>query len=154
MPSRVKLQPGKHLAIVRKARLVWTPFEPMQMAEVGLTAVESILKRLDVAQDVWDRPAPPLSPMYARIKTRGIFATFRKPIRDWRRTGHTWSSLKVLRANNNRVVIGFVSDLAKQRVAWNQARHWQWGLSNKNYVRVIDKMVTYLPGRTQIKLVE
>jgi hypothetical protein len=121
---------------ISRARFVVSPFTSEQMVEIGQVAVDSILHRLERGQNVSDQPATPLKERYQKYKAR------RSPpaIRNWRLTGRTLRALRVLRANENRAVIGFRDPEAGRRAAINNRRERQFGLSPANWRDVIERV--------------
>ncbi len=139
----------------RSARFELTEYSPDRMRAIGERVNESIVGRIRRAEDVWDRPAPPLKRRmrsnskqvgkdrlyqiqpyrtrlgYAEYKEKGKFSggVPKKPVRDWDRTGFTLQSLKVLSARENQVTIGPDNPTAAARVRFNNARWRQWGVS-------------------------
>jgi hypothetical protein len=113
---------------ISKARFVYSPYTGQQMASFGQSLVDSIKARLAMAQDTQDQPAPPLKDRYRKSKQR----RYGRGDRDWNWTGRTMRGLRVIRANQNRAVIGFYDPIASQRAFFNQRRHRQWGVSLVN----------------------
>jgi hypothetical protein len=123
---------------VSKARFVVSPFTAQQMVELGQVAVDSIKARLERAENIYDQPAKPLSEGkrgtgYRRYKSRKAPPA----IRSWKLTGRTLRGMNVLRANENRAVIGFSDPVAAMRAAINQKRERQFGLSPANWKDIL-----------------
>jgi len=86
------------------------------------------------------KPAKPGRRGYPEYKSaRGL-----RPIRDWTWSGHTLRCLKVLTANENRSVIGFLDEAmpgrkqtASQIAFYNNQRERQWGVSARDRAAVI-----------------
>jgi hypothetical protein len=123
---------------ISRARLVYSPFSSEQMAQLGEIVARSIRERIERGENVEDAQAKPLKPGrtvnghqlrgYPDYKTaRGL-----QPIRDWTWTGRTLRSLKVLSANENRVVIGFADRIADLRAHLNNRREKAFGISPKD----------------------
>lgn len=123
---------------ITRARFVVSPFSAEQMVEIGQSCVDSIKARLERAENVYDLPAAPLK---ERKPGRGYktYKARRTPpaIRNWRFTGRTLRGMRVLRANENRVVIGFSDPVAAMRAAINNRRERQFGLSPANWKDII-----------------
>lgn len=122
---------GKFQPKITSARFVVSPFSPQQMQELGDVFVASQDARLGAGLNVYDLPAMPLKRRangkagYPEGKVRkGL-----KAIRDWFYTGRTRRSIKVLSANENQVVIGATDAVVDQRIAFNNARERQFGMS-------------------------
>jgi hypothetical protein len=129
----------RFITVVRKARFVYSPFTGQEMADFGQLLADSIRGRIQSGRNVYDQPAAPLKPGrgghpgYPDMKAaRGL-----QPIRDWTWSGHTLRCLKVLSANENRAVIGFLdkampgrSQTASQIAFWNNQIEHMWGVSN------------------------
>jgi len=123
---------------VSRARFVVSPFTAQQMVEIGQVAVDSIKARLARAENIYDQPAKLLSEGrrgtgYRRYKSRNAPPA----MRNWRRTGRTLCGMNVLRANENRAVIGFSDPVAAMRAAVNQRRERQFGLSPANWKDIL-----------------
>jgi len=97
---------------VRHARFVYSPYTSDEMLGFGQLLADTIRARIQSGQNIYDQAAAPLKP--GRPGRRGYpdFKAARglKPIRDWTWTGHTLRCLKVLTANENRAVIGFLDE--------------------------------------------
>ena len=123
---------------ISKARFVVSPFTPQQMVEIGQVCADSIKARLERAENVYDQPAKPLSEGrrgtgYKRYKSRKAPPA----IRNWNLTGRTLRGMRVLRANENRAVIGFSDPVAAMRAAINNRRERQFGVSPANWKDII-----------------
>jgi hypothetical protein len=119
---------------ISKARFVVSPFTAQQMVELGQVAVDSIKSRLERAENVYDQPAKPLSEGRRGTGYRRYKSGKAPPaIRNWKLTGRTLRGMNVLRANENRAVIGFSDPVAAMRAAINQKRERQFGLSPANW---------------------
>lgn len=132
---------------ITRARFVVSPFTAQQMVEIGNACVDSIKARLERAENVYDQPAPPLSMRYRenwrahKLVSFGADRGYRAykarkappAIRNWKLTGRTLRGMRVLRANENRVVIGFSDPVAGMRAAINNRRERQFGVSPANW---------------------
>ena len=130
---------------ITRARFVVSPFSSEQMAALGQTGVDSIQARLERGQNVSDQPAAPLAKRYQAYKAR------RSPpaIRNWRLSGRTLGALRVLRANENRAVIGFSDPEAGRRAAINNRRERQFGLSPANWRDVLEAVRRFRFARAE-----
>ena len=112
-------------AKITRARFVLGPFTSEQMQSIGQVAADAIKARILSGVNVQDQPSKALKPNYEKLKTkRG-----RAPIRDWYFRGLTLGSLKVKTADENRVVVGFVSPQADRIAHINNLREKAFGVS-------------------------
>lgn len=112
---------------IRKARFEYTGYSPEQMVTAATALRDSIERRILMGLDLGDAPAPPLKPSYLKYKQRRG-----NPIRDWKLTGRTLRSMKVLSAQVNKAIIGFTDDVANRRAYFNNLRWRQFGVSPKD----------------------
>lgn len=134
---------------IRKARFVVGPFTPQVMLAIGGAVNADIGRRLDAGLDVDDRMAPPLKATVASANnSKGVQIVQRvfqdrgykgrklrkglSPIRDWKFTGRTRRSMRVLSAGANTAVLGFSDAEAAKRAAINNRRWRQYGMSPAN----------------------
>lgn len=110
------------------ARFVVGPFSADTMSTLGGVLKGSIYGRIARGQTVNDAPAKPLSSKYAKTKT----SKGRAGIRDWMFQLQTLNHMNVLRANENRAVIGFDHPLAALHARWQNLRERQFGVSPKD----------------------
>ena len=140
--------------VVRRARFAYSPFTAQEMQGFAQLLADTIRARIVSGQNIYDQAATPLKP--AKTGRRGYpdykSARGLQPIRDWTWTGHTMRCLKVLTANENRAVIGFLdeampgrSQTASQIAFWNNQRERQWGVSPADRDRVIPLILNYRP---------
>ncbi len=119
---------------ITRARFVVSPFTAEQMVEIGQLCVDSIKARLARAENVYDQPAAPLK---ERRPGRGYksYKSRKAPpaVRNWKLTGRTLRAMRVLRAKENRAVIGFSDPVAAMRAAINNRRERQFGVSPANW---------------------
>ena len=132
--------------VIRKARFVYSPYTGQEMQGFAQVLADSIRKRIQSGQNIYDQAAAPLKPGrnghrgYPDYKTaRGL-----QPVRDWTWSGHTLRCLKVLTANENRAAIGFLDErlpgrnmTASQIAFYNNLRERQWGVSDRDRQAVI-----------------
>lgn len=88
---------------------------------------------MDRALDVFDQPAPPLKPGYAKLKGRRFGST----VRDLKATGRMRRSMKVLSAAVNKVTLGFTDAVTNMRAAINNRRVRQYGVSPTDQAVVV-----------------
>jgi hypothetical protein len=140
--------------VVRRARFAYSPFTAQEMQGFAQLLADTIRARIQSGQNIYDQAAAPLKP--AKTGRRGYpdykAARGLQPIRDWTWTGHTMRCLKVLTANENRAVIGFLdeampgrSQTASQIAFWNNQRERQWGVSPADRQKVIPLIYNYRP---------
>lgn len=98
------------------------------MLSFGESLNTSIRDRITAGFTVDDSAAPPLKPGYAKFKARRGGSN----IRDWRLTGRTMRSMRVLKANERRAEIGFTDSETNKRAAINNRRSRQFGVSPKD----------------------
>lgn len=101
------------------------------MANIGNTLLKSIKERIKKGIDANDAPAKPLKGAkrnyipYDRQKTqKGL-----QPIRDWTYSGHLLRAMKVVSANENRFVIGFIDDRSDKIAHLNNHGTRMFGIS-------------------------
>lgn len=121
---------------IRRARFAVPGYSPEQMITLGNAVVESMKTRFASALDVYDQAAPPLKPSYAKWKAK----RYPPAIRNLMRTGRTLRGLRVLSGAPNRAVIGFSDTVAGMRMAFNQRRSRQWGVSPRNQQEMIEAL--------------
>ena len=112
---------------IKRARFEVSGYSPTRMIQIAGELTKSIGERIMAARNVYDAPALPLRPGYAKWKAR------KRPniptLRNWMSTTLTMHSLKVLEATDNRAVIGFIGAEANKRAAINNWRERQFGVS-------------------------
>jgi len=140
--------------VIRRARFVYSPFTAQEMQGFGQLLADTIRARIQAGQNIYDQAAAPLKPGkpgrrgYPDYKSaRGL-----QPIRDWTWSGFTLRCLKVLTANENQAVIGFLNEtmpgrsLTANQIAWLQnRREAQWGVSPRDRATVMNAMQSYRP---------
>lgn len=118
---------------IKRARFTVPGYSPDQMVMLGNALRDSIEQRILRAEDVYDGAAQPLS---SKGKRGGYAAWKSKKAppaeRNWRYTGRTLRSMKVLSVATNRAVIGFTDAEANKRAAINNRRWRQFGVSPRN----------------------
>jgi hypothetical protein len=144
--------------VIRRARFVYSPYTAEEMQGFAQVLADAIRARIQSGQNIYDQPAAPLKPGkpgrrgYPDYKAaRGLRA-----IRDWTWTGHTLRCLKVLTANENRAVIGFLNEAmpgrkqtASEIAFYNNLRERQWGVSARDRAAVI---AAILSGRRVVRV--
>jgi len=140
--------------VIRRARFVYSPYTADEMQGFAQLLADTIRTRIQAGQNIYDQAAAPLKPGkpgrpgYPDYKARrGL-----QPIRDWTWSGHTLRCLKVLTANENRAVIGFLDDAmpgrsvtASQIAFYNNQRERQWGVSTRDRDVLTKIMLSYRP---------
>ena len=111
---------------ITQARFISFGWTGEQMTQAGNGLIQNaLIPRVRRGLTVYDAPAPPLKPKYARQKLRrGL-----EPIRNWMFTGRTLRSMKVLTAKTNQAVIGFTDPVTNLRAFINNRRARQFGVS-------------------------
>ena len=129
---------GNFKTKISKARFVVSGLTSQQMVEIGAVCVDSIKERLSHGQNVSDTSAKPLS---AGSRGRGYrtYKARRSPpaVRNWRFTGRTLRAMRVLRADENKAVIGFSDPIAAMRAAINNRRERQFGISPASWRNIL-----------------
>ena len=144
----------KFQTVIRRARFVYSPYTADEMQGFAQVLADAIRARIQSGQNIYDQPAAPLKP--AKPGRRGYpdykSARGHQPIRDWTWTGHTLRCLKVLTANENRAVIGFLDEAmpgrkqtASQIAFYNNRRERQWGVSPRDREALMKVMLGYKP---------
>ena len=140
--------------VIRRARFVYSPYTADEMQGFAQLLADTIRTRIQAGQNIYDQAAAPLKPGkpgrpgYPDYKARrGL-----QPIRDWTWSGHTLRCLKVLTANENRAVIGFLDEVmpgrsvtASQIAFYNNQRERQWGVSPRDRDVLTKIMLSYRP---------
>jgi hypothetical protein len=101
------------------------------MVKIGTDLAESIKARIHRGENVNDAPMKPLKGAhsnyvpYARQKIqKGL-----QGIRDWTYSGNTLRALKVVKANENAVTIGFSNPVQDKIAHFNNIREKAFGIS-------------------------
>jgi len=140
--------------VVRRARFAYSPFTAQEMQGFAQLLADTIRARIQSGQNIYDQPAAPLKPGLPGRRGYPDYKSARglQPIRDWTWSGHTMRCLKVLTANQNRAVIGFLDEAmpgrtqtASQIAFWNNLRERMWGFSPNDRARVIPLICNYRP---------
>lgn len=136
--------------VIRRARFVYSPYTAYEMQGFAQVLADSIRARIQSGQNIYDQAAAPLKPGQPRCRGYPDYKSARglKPIRDWTWSGHTLRCLKVLTANENRAVIGFLDEAltgrrqtASQIAFYNNQRARQWGVSPRDRQAVLAAML-------------
>jgi len=118
--------------IRRQARFVYTPLGPSALTAIGQSAADTIRTRISAGVNANDGAAKPLTPAYAKLKTkRGA-----KPIRDWKLTGGTLATLGVLGTAPNSVRVGFSDDRAALVAFFENKVEKMFGVSPRDHVAI------------------
>lgn len=148
---------GRYQTKIIKARFVHSPFTASQMAAFGQSLLDDIWDRISQAQNVYDAPALPLRPGYARFKKR----RYGTDLRNLQATGQTRRATKVLTASQNEAVLGplpGVHGVGKRKgilltygqiLMVNNRRERQWGVSPKNRDKIVSEIMAGRPMRAQ-----
>lgn len=122
--------------IKRRVRIDVVGVQPDAIIRIGNALTGSIIERLLRAEDVHDAPAPPLKARIVNGKDTGYAGRKARKappaIRNWRFTGRTHRSMKVLRAEINKGVIGFTDAVTNRRAYLNNRRWRQFGVSPRD----------------------
>jgi len=144
--------------IIRRARFIYSPYAAAEMQSFAQELADSIRARIRSGQNIYDQPAAPLKPGKAGRRGYPEYKSARglQPIRDWTWSGHTLRCLKVLTANENRAVIGFLDEampgrrqIASQIAFYNNQRERQWGVSPRDRQAVL---AAILAGRRVVSV--
>jgi hypothetical protein len=114
-------------------------FTSEQMQEIGTFAVQVIKERVAGQKDVFDAPAKPLQPKYAKRKAaKGL-----QPVRDLRFTGNMLGSVQVDNENVDatHVTVRVKGSTPFRKGIFNQNIDPWFGLSNNDDHRVLDEKV-------------
>ena len=140
--------------ILRRARFVYSPYTAGEMQGFAQVLADMIRARIQSGQNIYDQPAAPLKPGKAGRRGYPDYKSARglQPIRDWTWSGHTLRCLKVLTANENRAVIGFLDEAmpgrkqtASQIAFYNNQRERQWGVSPRDHDALMTIMLNSRP---------
>src|SRR5271154_1651090 len=139
-----------YLPKITKARFVYSPFSAEQMSALGDVMCQTIKIRIKAARNGEDQAAKPLIPGRGRNVGRGYPERKIKrgllPIRDWTFTGRTLGFLKVLRADENRVVIGFADEKADFIAHLNNLKERAFTTSPKDHETLAAALTALLHG--------
>ena len=140
--------------VIRRARFVYSPYTASEMQGFGQLLADTIRARIQAGQNIYDQAAAPLKPGKPGSRGYPDYKTARglQPIRDWTWSGFTMRCLKVLTANENQAVVGFLNEsrpgrwqTASHIAAFNNARERQWGVSPHDRAAVMSAMQNYRP---------
>lgn len=116
---------------ISRARFVYSPFSAAQMVDIGNVMAETIITRIKSGVNAADNQSKALKP--GRNGKKGYpdykMSRGRAPIRDWFFRGLTLGSLKVVRASENSVTIGFVNPQADLIATINNRRELAFAVS-------------------------
>lgn len=112
-------------------------FTAAQMQQIGQGAIVEMRDRIARAVDVFDKPAPPLQPRYAKQKIRAG----KQPVRDILLTGNTLGSVQVIEADQTHVKVGIRGATPYRKALFNQNIDPWFGLSNQDDERVLNEVV-------------
>lgn len=158
---------------IRKARFHVEGYTPEQMASVATVLRDSIEQRILRAMDVNDAAAPPLKQPIRNVTSRRNVVTVNgqrliqlpgkeyrgypyykqkrggNPVRDWKLSGRTLRSMRVLTAAANRAVIGFTDAEANKRAYINNRRWRQFGMSPRDRAAMMAAFAGLRPVKTK-----
>ncbi len=103
------------------------------MIGIGESFIDSMFARWDRAENVYDVPAKPLKKGYAIQKSK----LRRGNRRNLKLTGDMRAHVKVLSANQNRVVIGPTDSAMAERIRFNNMKDRQYGVSPKDKEAIV-----------------
>jgi hypothetical protein len=144
--------------VLKHARFVYSPYAATEMQGFAQVLADSIRARIQSGQNIYDQAAAPLKPGLPGRRGYPDYKAMRglNPIRDWTWSGHTLRCLKVLTANENRAVIGFLDEAmsgrrqtASQIAFYNNQRERQWGVSPRDRQAVL---AAILAGRRVVSV--
>jgi len=147
--------------VIRRARFVYSPYTAQEMQGFAQVLADSIRARIHSGQDIYDQPAAPLKPGLPGRRGYPDYKAARglQPIRDWTWSGHTLCCLKVLTANENRAVVGFLDEAlpgrrqtVSQIAFWNNQRERQWGVSPRDRATVVAVIANCHPRVALVKV--
>src|SRR5271165_2018513 len=131
--------------VIKRARFVYSGYTATEMQGFGQVLADSIRKRIQSGQNIYDQAAAPLKPGQPGRRGYPDYKAARglQPVRDWTWSGHTLRCLKVLVANENRATLGFLDEAlpgrrqtASEIAFYNNRREQQWGVSPNDRVAV------------------
>jgi hypothetical protein len=132
--------------VIRSARFVYSAYTATAMQAFAQVLTDSIRGRIQRGQNIYDQGAAPLKLGLSDRRGYPDYKAARglRPVRDWTWSGHTLRCLKVLTANENRAVIGFLDETkpgrrltASQIAHLNNRREVQWGVSPRDRQAVL-----------------
>lgn len=127
--------------VIKSARFVYSPYTATEMQGFAQVLADSIRARIQSGQNIYDQAAAPLKPGLSGRRGYPDYKAARglQPVRDWTWSGHTLRCLKILTADENRAVIGFLDETkpgrrltASQIAHMNNRREVQWGVSPRD----------------------
>ena len=137
---------GRFQTTIKTARFIYSPYTATEMQGFAQVLADSIRARIQSGQNIYDQSAAPLKPGLSGRRGYPDYKAARglRPLRDWTWSGHTLRCLKVLTANENRAVIGFLDEAlpgrrltASQIAHINNRREVQWGVSPRDRQAVL-----------------
>src|ERR1017187_667346 len=140
--------------VIKRARFVYSGYTATEMQGFAQVLADTIRARIQSGRNIYDQAAAPLKPGLPGRRGYPDYKAARglRPIRDWTWSGPTLRCLKVLTANENRAVIGFLDEALPGRrqtaspvAAFNNQREHQWGVSPRDRAAVVAVMVAYRP---------
>jgi hypothetical protein len=113
-------------------------FSAEQMKEIGDFAVQAIKERNATGTDIFDQPAKPLQPKYAKKKAaKGL-----PSVRDLRYSGNMLGSVQVIgETSETHVTVGIKGTTPYRKGIFNQNIDPWFGLSGHDDERVLEEKV-------------
>ena len=117
---------------ITRARFVVSGVKTPVMLAFGEAFNRHMQTRIKDGLTIYDTSAKPLSASYLKHPAGKHKYGNASNIRDLVRTGRMMRSMKVIQVNENRAVIYFTDAEMVQRMAYNQRRSPQWGISPRD----------------------
>lgn len=137
-------------ATIKRAKVGTPGFSADRMLYFGNILNNDIARRFDQALDIYDAAAPALSASYSKFKVTGKYHG--APIRNLLLTGRLRRSMKVKRASQNKVTLGFTDPVSDERMTFNQRRSNMYGMSPKNEAKVLQVVREFLSEASSVEI--
>jgi hypothetical protein len=129
--------PRYEIKVTHEPKIEAPKFTAEQMESFGRYSMQVMKERLAQAIDVFDRPAKPLQPKYAKRKSaKGLPA-----VRDLRLTGNMLGSIHVKNADSTHVTVKVEGATPFRKGIFNQNIDPWFGLSSHDDQRVLKEKV-------------
>jgi len=115
----------------------------MQQIGEGLLT-RGMIPRIRRGQTIYDTPAPPLNPGYAKLKVK----KGKQPIRDWELSGRLLRSTKVVSSDINIAKLSQTDRVTQARAFYNNRRARQFGVSGGDRVVLREEFAKQPPHTT------
>lgn len=112
-------------------------FSTEDMTHIGEAAIEQMKHRSGDEQDVFDAPAPPLKPKYAKQKARKGLAG----VRDLRYSGNMLGSMQILEVDKQHCKVGFKGSTPYRKAIFNQNIDPFFGLSTTDEEHLMEHTI-------------